>query len=218
MKRKRLRAVMFGPQGSGKTTQGRTLAEHFGVPFIGAGDLLRREIEEKSALGKMVSEYVSSGMLAPDELIDAIVKKQLAEFDLTKGFVLDGYPRNIEQAMSMDKRVKVNIAIQLKIKDATAVKRLAGRVQCAKCRTVFHKSFLSDETKKCQKCGGKLQTREDDKEEIVRQRLAAYHFMTEPMATYYRKTGALLAVNAEQPIDDLFEELTRKLAKLGFMA
>ena len=218
MKRKSFRAVLFGPQGCGKSTQGQLLADRYGIPFIGAGDLLRAEMGEGSVLGKMVAEYVTNGMLAPDELADAILKKRLKEFDLGKGFLLDGYPRNVEQAGTLDRLSKINLAIQIKLKDDVAVKRLIGRLQCQSCRSVFHESSLPAEARKlCTVCKGLLVRRCDDTEDIIRKRLAAYHFMTEPLARYYRQKGVLLAVNGEQTIEQLFDELTRKLAKLGFI-
>ncbi len=217
MSRKRLRGVLFGPQGCGKGTQGQLLSEWFGVPLIGSGDLFRAEIEEKSALGRLVSEYVTHGMLAPDELVNAIMAKRLKEEVAEKGFILDGYPRNVEQAEFMDRFEKINIAIQIKISDKEALRRLGGRRQCPACRAVYHVQENPPVVAgKCTFCGHALTKRDDDVEATIRQRLAAYHFMTEPLAAYYRQRGVLLAVNGEQSMTFLFEELTRKMMKLGF--
>lgn len=217
MIRKRLRAVLFGPQGSGKGTQGQLLAERFDVPLIGSGELCRAEIAEGSALGKLVGEYVVRGMLAPDELVNAVVQKRLLEIETGRGFILDGYPRNIEQAETLDRFLKVNLAIQLKLQDGEAVRRLLGRRQCTGCRSIFHVEdappVVPDQ---CTFCGKPLVRREDDYEETIRARLSAYHFMTEPLASYYRQRGVLLALQAGQPLPFLFEELIKKMAKLGF--
>lgn len=219
MKRKHLHAVLFGPQGSGKGTQGQLLAERYDVPLIGAGDLLRAEIGEGSALGELVKEYVRLGMLAPDELVNAIVHKRLQEAAETKGFILDGFPRNVEQAENLERLIKVNLAIQIKLSDNEAVRRLIGRIQCPVCRSVFHiQDAPPIKAGICTYCGHALIKREDDNEDTIRQRLAAYHFMTEPLAAYYRQHGVLLVVNGEQPIHSLFEELIRKMTKLGFVA
>ncbi len=215
MARVRLRALLFGPNGAGKTTQGQLLAERYGVPFVSAGNVLRAEIKEKTAIGKMVESYVDAGMLAPDELVDAIVLKRLKGLAMERGYVLDGFPRNVEQAVALDKLLKPNLSIQLKLPDAVAIKRLRGRLVCEQCRSVFHREF-GISSMQCTVCSGKLTTRKDDAEDAVRRRLAVYHFMTEPLAAHYRQRGILLAVNADQSIADLYEELCKKTQKLGF--
>ncbi len=219
MVRKKVKAVLFGPQGCGKGTQGNLLSDRLGVPLIGAGELFRSEITAGSQLGKLVQDYVSSGTLAPDELVNAVVANQLKRLDLTRGYVLDGYPRNIEQANYLDRLTKVNLAIYLKISDQEAVRRLSGRLQCSACKFVFHET-KSPPAKPgiCSICGGKLYRRDDDTEDVIRRRLAAFHFMTEPMATYYRQRGVLLQVNAEQSIPYVFQDIMKKIIKLGFFA
>ncbi|MFA6429318.1 MAG: nucleoside monophosphate kinase [Patescibacteria group bacterium] len=217
MSRKRLRAVLFGPQGCGKGTQGQLLSERFDVPLIGAGDLMRQEMAEQTSLGRLIKEYVDQGMLAPDELVNAIIQKQMKAIDLERGFILDGYPRNVEQAASLDRFAKIGLAIQIKISDAEALRRLLGRRQCQECRSIFHVDQLVSAAKACALCGGKLIKRGDDEEQTIMSRLAVYHFMTEPMTTYYRQRGVLLCVNGEQSIAELFHELVKKIIKLGFV-
>lgn len=220
MRRKHIRAVLFGPQGAGKSQQAALLAERFGVPLVSSGDAFRAEIAEASALGDLAREYVEGRMFTPDDLANAIVARRLKGMDLEKGFVIDGYPRNVDQAETLDRLAKVNLAIHLRLSDATAVKRLAGRLVCTGCRMIVPQDGMvgSDgKTVPCPVCGARLMSRGKDDEETVRRRLAAYHFMTEPLAGYYRQRGVLLAVNAEQTVADLFEEFNRKLAKLGFV-
>ena len=218
MKLKRLRVVIFGPQGGGKGTQGTLLAERFNIPLIGAGDLFRAEIAEKSTLGHLVAQYVNQGLLAPDELVNAVMARHLKRSDLSRGFILDGYPRNVEQATALDRILPVNLAIQLKIDDAEVVKRLSGRWQCPKCKSVYHETEAPPVKKGvCSLCGTKLVRREDDKPEIIRQRLKAYHYMTAPLANYYRQRGVLLMVNGAQPIHYVFEDMVKKITKLGFV-
>jgi len=214
MPKKKFQALIFGPQGSGKSTQGHLLSEWFGVPYVSSGDVLREEVEKGTMLGKMTEEYVHSGVLAPDELVNAILLKRLKEAGTEHGFVLDGYPRNVEQAESLDRLIKIHLAIQLKMSDAMAIKRLAGRRQCPVCRAVFHVSEVPTLNNRCTLCGHVLAKRKDDEEETIRRRLAFYHFMTEPMASYYRQREVLLSVNAEQSIKLLFEELVKKIEKL----
>ncbi len=219
MARKRLRAVLFGPQGSGKGTQGRMLADYFNVPLIGSGELFRAEIQEKSALGKLVKRYVDQGALVPDELVNAVIQKQLKAVAVDGGFVLDGYPRNVDQAETLDKAVKINLALQIKIHDAESLRRLMGRRQCAACKSIFHVEDNPPAKKDvCDACHGPLTIRADDHEEAIRTRLEAYHFMTEPLTSYYRQRGVLLAVKGEQSIATLYEELVRKIGKLGFVS
>lgn len=220
MRRKKLRAVFFGPQGAGKSVQASMLAERFDVPFVSSGEAFRSEIAEKTAIGDLVSEYVSAGMFAPDELANAILTKRLKVLDPDAGFVIDGYPRNVEQAETLDRFARITLAIQLKISDTSSVKRLAGRLVCRSCHVALQRDGMmtASKPKPCPVCGGVLEFRAKDEEDAVRRRLAAYHFMTEPLAGYYRQRGVLLAVNGEQAVSDLFDELTRKLAKLGFVA
>jgi len=218
MSRKRLRAVIFGPQGSGKGTQGRLLAERFKVPLISAGDLFRAEIEENSELGKLAKVYVEHGCLAPDELVNGIMSRQLKSLDLRHGFILDGFPRTVEQAAHLQRILPVNNAILIKISDDLAVERLRYRLQCPKCRAVYNKTDARPaKPGRCSRCGAKLVRRSDDTEETIRMRLMNYHFMTEPMARLYRQKGILLMVKGDQAINYVHMVLVRKLAKLGFV-
>jgi adenylate kinase len=218
MMKQRIRAVLFGPQGCGKGTQGELLADRFDVPVIGSGEMFRAEISEKTHLGKIVQEYVDSGLLAPDEVVNAVVQQRLQKLDLSKGSILDGYPRNVEQATHLDRIMKINLAIHVKISDTEAVRRLLGRRQCAKCKYVYNVTEAPPAIENvCSVCGGVIVKRADDTEDVIRRRLATFHFMTEPLASYYRQRGVLLVVNGEQSIPYVFEDLVKKMAKLGFV-
>ncbi len=220
MPRKRVRAVFFGPQGAGKTTQALLLAEWFGTALLGAGQLLRGELEEGTALGQLVKRYLEHGVLAPDEVVNAIMRKRLMQdMDSKQGFFLDGFPRNVEQAEDLGKYAKINLAIHLKVSDAVAESRMLGRLFCEQCHAVYHEKYVPVlKNNVCTICGGTVKRRADDAEDgSVRDRLLAYHFMTEPLVTYYRQQGVLLSVNADQPIPFLFQELVKKLTKLGFV-
>lgn len=215
--KKHLRITLFGPQGCGKGTQGQLLADRFDIPLIGAGDMIRAEILEKTSLGKLVKTYVDGGVLAPDELVNAVVAHRLKQMDNPRGFILDGYPRNVEQATYLDRMAKITMAIQVKISDTESLRRLIGRLQCSSCRQVYHETDAPPvKPGVCAVCGGKLYRRSDDTQEVIKQRLAAYHFMTEPIAAYYRQHGVLLVVNGEQSIPYVFEDILKKLTKLGF--
>lgn len=219
MKKGVLRAVLFGPQGSGKGTQGVRLAEHFGVPLIGSGEMLRQEIAAETPIGNIVKSYIERGALVPDEMVRGIIQAKIQTRAPEEGFILDGYPRNVDQAESLDNVVDINLAIQIKITDDAAVERILYRRSCSKCKKVFMKGDAAVETNVCDTCGGELVQRNDDKEEsVVRRRLEEYHFMTEPLAVYYRQRGVLLAVKGEQAVDTLYQELIRKMGRLGFKA
>ncbi len=214
---KKLRAVIYGPQGCGKGTQGLLLAERCDVALVGAGDLFRAEIAEETQLGKILKDYVDAGTLAPDEIVNAVMASRLKKIDTDRGFLLDGYPRNVEQATQLDRLLKINLAICIKLSDTEAIRRLEGRLQCGRCKTVYHVTDAPPAKPGiCSICGGKLKRRDDDRADAIVRRLAAYHFMTEPLGTYYRQRGVLLTVNGEQPIPYVFEDLVKKMAKLGF--
>lgn len=191
MRQKTLRAVMFGPPGSGKGTQGRFLAQKFHVPFIGSGDLFRSEIEQQTELGKLARVYVDSGCLAPDDLVNGIVSRQMKSLNLKHGFVLDGYPRTVDQAAFFQRLMPVNVAILIKVSDEIALNRLKKR--------------------------RKKEKRSDDLAETIRTRIRSYHFLTEPLAQFYRQKGVLLMIKGDQSVEYVHEVLVKKLAKLGFV-
>lgn len=219
MTRKKLRATLFGPPGSGKGTQGQLLADRFDIPLISVGDLFRAEINEGTTLGKLAKKYVESGALAPDELGNAIVANQLKRLDLSHGFIIDGYPRTVEQAQHLDRIARLNLAILLKLSDREALRRLTGRLQCGACQQLYQVTFAPPiKPGICALCGRRLKQRVDDTEELIKKRLANYHFITEPLAAYYRQRGILLTINGEQPIPYVFEDIVKKMAKLGFQS
>jgi adenylate kinase len=215
--KKRLRAVILGPQGCGKGTQGELLAEKFSVPVVSSGDLFRAEMVKGSSLGLIAQQYVATGCLAPDELVNGIMSNQLKSLDLSRGFLLDGYPRTVDQAAFLQRILPVNVAVFIKIPDELAVKRLLSRIQCPECKVIYNERDVQPALIGiCSVCGGKLKRREDDVEEAIRVRLANYHFMTEPLERYYREKGALLMLKGDQSIDYVHETLMKKLARLGF--
>jgi len=219
MIRQKLQAVMFGPQGCGKGTQGGLLSDRFDVPLVGAGDLFRAEAAMQTSLGKLAKQYMDSGKLAPDELVNGIVSRQLKALDLSRGWILDGYPRNVEQAKYLQRTLPPNVAIFIRLSDEVAIRRLLLRRQCTRCRAVWSLAVSRHpNADRCSMCGGKLVRRSDDTEEAIRARLEAYHFMTEPLSRFYREKGILLQVNGEQEIPYVFEDLAKKLARLGFVA
>lgn len=218
MAKKRLRAVFFGPHGAGKRTQAERLAKAFDVPLIASGAFLREEIEGRTAIGALVEDYVEQGMLVPDDLVNAVVLRKIRRLAAAdKGFVLEGYPRNVEQASALDKVAKIQIAIHLKMADEAALIRVEGRRDCPACRTVYHlQEVPPGELETCIRCGHGLQGRPTDKPDAFFSRQAIYHFMTEPLVSFYRQKGSLLTIKAEQSIQALEKELLDKAKRLGF--
>jgi adenylate kinase len=217
MSRAQLRAVIFGPQGCGKGTQGSLLSDRFDIPLIGSGELFRAEIVRGTPLGRIAEEYTKSGCLAPDELVNGIISNQLKQMDLKHGFILDGYPRTVEQASFLQRILPINVAIFIKIPDEMAVERLLSRVQCPACKTVYNLKGVRPAIEGvCAVCGKKLKRRDDDTEAAIRTRLVNYHFMTEPLTRYYRQKGTLLMIKGDQSIEYVHKVMMGKLAKLGF--
>lgn len=219
MGRKRLRVVFFGPHGAGKRTQAEKLAALFCVPLVSSGRLLKEEVRDGSEIGRLVKEYVEQGMLVPDDLVNAVVMRRVRRLvTADKGFVIEGYPRNVEQAAALEKAAHIQVAFHLKISDEHAAKRVEGRRDCRFCGAVFHlKTQPPGPLETCLECGSGLEGRPTDQVNVFFGRQAIYHFMTEPLVAYYRQHGSLLAVKADQPMDSLADEIRKKLQRLGFI-
>jgi len=182
-----MKIVIFGPQGSGKGTQAEVLSKRLKIPQITMGDLLREEIKNHSQVGKEIDAIVNRGQLVPDEVSTQILKQRLLKADCQNGFVLDGYPRNLNQAKLLAEITKVDKALEIWISDKEAVKRISGRRSCPRCGAVYHLQFNPPKIDElCDQCQTKLIVRDDDKEEIIKNRLAIYHQATEPIIKYYQ--------------------------------
>ena len=208
-----MKLVLLGPPGAGKGTQAVRLSDRFGVPRISTGDILRRQVADKTALGKKAATYVRSGKLVPDALVIEMVRKRLQEKDAKKGFILDGFPRTREQAQALDKMVKIDRALLLFLDPEDLIKRSTGRRVCEDCESVYH--LLMNPPKRpgfCDRCGGKLIVREDDKEETVRHRIQVYEDQTKPLVSYYKERGILVQVYGSGLIDEVFHRALEALS------
>lgn len=204
--------VIFGPQGSGKGTQAEALAKKLNIPQITMGDLLREEIKNQSKIGKKIDKIVNQGKLVPDEISTEILKQRLSEADCQNGFVLDGYPRNLKQAQLLSAIAQVDKALEIWISDLEAIKRISGRRSCPKCGAVYHLEFNPPKIDEiCEQCQIKLIVRDDDKEEIIKNRLAIYHQETEPIIKYYQNQGVHLKIDGMPPIAEVTKEIFGKL-------
>ncbi len=213
--------ILLGPPGSGKGTQAKLIVEKYGIPQISTGDMLREAVAKGTELGKEAKKYMDAGQLVPDEVVIGIVKERLQQPDCEKGFILDGFPRTIPQAEALDKILeelgkKIDAVINIQVPEEEVVKRIVNRRTCKNCGAVYHLIYNPPkEDNKCDKCGGELYQRDDDKEEVVRQRYKVYKEQTEPLVEYYAKKGVLYNIDGTKNIEEVFAEIDKILQKLA---
>lgn len=205
-----MRIVLVGPPGAGKGTQAVLLAERLGVPHISTGNLFRSHISQGTELGQRVESILREGGLVPDEITVAMAAERMAQPDAEQGFLLDGFPRNVSQAKSLDGMLaehghELEAVLDLEVPEDEVVKRIAGRRTCrADSNHIFHVESNPPRTEGvCDICGGELYQRDDDREETVRRRLDVYHEETEPIIDYYREQGLVVTVPALGPVDEV---------------
>ncbi|MDD4994976.1 MAG: nucleoside monophosphate kinase [Patescibacteria group bacterium] len=208
--------ILIGTQGSGKGAQAERLAKHFCIPTISTGEILREEIYKKTELGRLAASYAGRGNLVPDDLINSIVRKTLLKEEFAGGIIIDGYPRNIVQAESLELFFHPDYVLLLDITDDEAVRRVSGRRVCRGCGATYNIVYKKPKSAGlCDKCGGKLIQREDSTPEVIKTRLAVYHLQTEPLIDFYEKRGVLIKIDGEQSIAKVFQEIVSKLKKHG---
>lgn len=212
-----MRIVLLGPPGAGKGTQAAKLVEKYDIPHISTGDIFRKHLKEKTKLGLKAKEYMDKGLLVPDELVVDIVKERLMEDDCKKGFLLDGFPRTVEQADALEdelkkQNLKLDGVINIEVRDEIIIDRLTGRLVCKKCGATFHEKFNKPKQEGiCDICGGELYTRDDDKVETVKNRLDVYKNQTQPLIDYYAQKGILKTINGEADTDMVFARICEVL-------
>ena len=208
-----MRLVLLGPPGAGKGTQAKLLEERLGVPQISTGDILRRVVQEGSALGRKAREYMDQGELVPDEVMIDIVEEQLKGARCRKGFLLDGFPRTVAQAEALEamlgrRKTPLDSVVSLHVPSEMLVERLSGRRTCTTCGTLYHRNF--DPPKKpdvCDRCGGSLYQRSDDLEETIRARLEVYERQTKPLHDFFRTRGTLAEIDGTGAAEDVFSRV-----------
>ena len=201
--------ILLGAPGAGKGTQAVRIAEKYGIPHISTGDIFRKNIKEQTPIGVTAKSYIDRGQLVPDEVTVEIVRLRLMEDDAKNGYLLDGFPRNLAQAEALDKIANIDTVINIDVDLGALSDRLTGRRVCSKCGESYHVSTKKDED--CDKCGGKLMHRDDDKPETVANRLNVYTASTAPLIDYYEKQGKLVTVNGMNKIEEVFKEITEAL-------
>ncbi|MCM8818693.1 MAG: adenylate kinase [Candidatus Omnitrophica bacterium] len=204
--------ILLGPPGAGKGTVGEKLSEILNLPLISTGDLLRESVKNNTDLGKKAKIYMEKGELVPDEIVLAIVEGRIKEDDCKDGFILDGFPRNLNQAEILWKFIekeKVKV-IYLKADDEFLVQRLSNRRICEKCGAIYHLINIPPKVDEiCDKCGSKLIQRQDDKEEVVRNRLKVYYNLTSPLLDYYRKKNILFTIAGDGKLEEIVSEIIK---------
>ena len=205
--------ILLGPPGAGKGTQAGKIIEKYKIPQISTGDILRAAVREGTELGKEAQKYMNEGKLVPDSVVIGIIRDRLKEDDCKNGYLLDGFPRTIAQAEELDNILSemnssLDCVISIEVLDEEIIQRITGRRMCKECGAVYHIKY-SPPAKDgiCDKCGGNLYQRDDDKEETVRERLEVYKKQTEPLKEYYNKKGILKEVEGTGSIDSIFASI-----------
>jgi len=208
--------VMIGPPGAGKGTQARQLAEHYHIPQISTGDILREMARLETKLGLELKTIMASGELVSDEVLASVIQTRTTQPDCIGGYILDGYPRTPSQARTLEKLARgqgkdVRL-VSVEISRDALMKRLTGRRTCSKCGEIYNIYFRPTRQEgQCDLCGGELTHRADDKEETVGTRLTAYEQKTAPLIQYFREIGRLVGVNGERPVAEVFTEICAAL-------
>ena len=214
-----MRLVLLGPPGAGKGTQASAIVKKYNIPHISTGDIFRANIKEGTELGKKAKEYMDKGLLVPDDVVVSIVKDRLTKEDCKEGFLLDGFPRTVNQADALDKElsqmgIKLDKVVNIDANKEILITRAIGRRICRECGATYHIKFNPSKVENvCDIEGGQLFQRDDDKEETVAKRIEVYLKETQPLIDYYKEKGLILNVDGTKPINEIFEEIVKALGR-----
>ncbi len=204
-----MKLVLIGSPGAGKGTQAKVLSKHFGIAHISTGDLLREETNLKTEIGLKIIDIMNAGKLVSDEIVEVLLSNRIKKGDCKNGFILDGYPRNVEQAEGLSAVVgNIDKVVLISVDDNLIIERMVGRRGCPKCGQMYHIKYNPPkEDGVCSECGSELVQRKDDNEETVKNRLSVYHTSTSPIIDYYKNKGLLLEISGVGNIDDISKQL-----------
>ena len=215
-----MQIIMMGAPGAGKGTQAAKIVKEYGIPQISTGDMFRAAVKEGTELGKAAKACMDAGKLVPDEVTVGIVRERLGKADCAKGFILDGFPRTVEQADALGKILsdlgkKLSCVINIDVPSEYLIERAVGRRICKKCGATYHVKYNAPKAENiCDECGGELYQRGDDTAETMQKRLSVYEASTRPLIDYYKAAGAYAEVDGRQPIDKVTEDLNKILSSV----
>lgn len=205
--------ILLGPPGAGKGTQAKKISSKFHLPHISTGDMFRETAESGSDLGVKLKEYMAAGVLVPDEVVIEVVKERLSKPDCKKGFLLDGFPRTVLQAQSLDKLLKeknqkIDAVLSIYLSEEEVIKRLSNRRVCSSCGANYNVVTQPPQSSdRCDLCSGKVIMRDDDNPETIKKRLKVYNDQTSPLIDYYSASGVLRKVEGSKPVEEVFKNL-----------
>ncbi len=209
--------IMFGPPGAGKGTQASIIAKNYNVLHISTGDILRAAVKGGSELGNLAKSYMDKGELVPDNVVIGIIREVIKSSDSIDGYLLDGFPRTLPQAEALDRMLnslslKVDKVVSIEVPDGEIISRIGGRRVCEKCGAMYHKVYDPPKNSDiCDKCGGNLYQRDDDREDVIRKRLQVYSRQTLPLKAYYRSASILREIDGLGTIDDVRSRISDSL-------
>lgn len=215
-----MRIILLGPPGAGKGTQAAVLSKAYNTPHISTGDILRDAVKSGNELGGQAKSFMDKGELVPDEVVRGIVIEAIKKEGNKRGFILDGFPRTLRQAMDLDEdlvktHINIDLVLYFDTSPEVAIERLSGRRVCRRCGYNYHlKNIPPKREGVCDSCGGELFQRPDDREETVRYRLKVYEAETKPLVEYYKKTNLLKRVSGDLNVDSLFKVLSNTFSDL----
>lgn len=209
-----MKLILLGPPGAGKGTQSARIQEKYAIKQLSTGDMLRAAVSKHSPIGKKVQQIMESGKLVPDLIMIDMIKERISQPDCNKGFILDGFPRTLAQAIALDSMLAkihmvLDAVVEIKVDEQKLIERISGRFTCSQCMEGYHDYFKKpQQDNKCDKCGGsKFTRRNDDNATTVASRLQAYHQQTAPLIPYYREKGVLYSVDGMQSIGEVTKEI-----------